>query len=186
MKETFNLVSFKLTDKGADVVHKEENGDLTGNDTINAKEKPHQDLIDALDELKIYYADKIGLLKGWDFAHKNCKAAAKDNCDAGRQKVLDDITMKGISFDGEGDLAGVNLKGYVQFPVKGGSGIPSGKISFNENVLGYEGEVKELALALKDEIYQYRFKGKFAPPKPKGDPDQLDLIDAIDAEDNPV
>lgn len=159
--EHFDLCSVKVNSEGVDMAYY----NLL---FPNAKEEPktkviaHPDLQAALDKLKLYFATKIGILEGWDFAREHCR----DNQDALKmamdkhKEIVESCKITGLTFAGEGETYGVTIAGYLKFPKKGGSGVSSGKIVFSKKTFGWEDEVKELCEDVKAEVYAYRFQAK--------------------------
>lgn len=167
--KNFDLKSVKInTHKGLDLMYYNL---LQPNLTEEPKSKnlPHPDLIDKLNQVRLYYAEKLGLLEGWDFAREHCKKTpdslklAKD----GHQAVIDRITMKSMTFSGEGETFGVSFSAYVKFPKKGGSGIPSGKYSLHGEAEHVD-DLTKICEEIKEEVYAYRFQNKKA---------QQDIVD---------
>ena len=128
------------------------------------KEVTHPDLNEKLDQLKLYYATKLGILEGWDFAREYVKKDTNTLQLAinHHKETIERVNVTGISFDGEGETYGVTIKGYMKFPKKGGSGLSSGKITFGVNTLGYEDDVMTICEEVKKEVYAYRFQNKKA------------------------
>jgi len=160
----FDLKSFKFNkDKGLDIVY-------FNMLFPNAQEEPkskivtHPDLKEKMNQLKLHYATKLGLIEGWDFAREHVKKTgdALKLAMEGHKAVLDRIKITGLTFAGEGETYGVSITAYVKFPKKGGSGISSGKITFGSDDLGYEEDVKSICEEIKDEVYKYRFQNKKA------------------------
>lgn len=160
----FDLVSFKFNkDKGLDLVYYNR---LFPNAKENPKSKvvSHPDLQSKLDQLKIHFATKIGLLEGWDFAREHTRKdlPTLELAQKGHQEVLERIKITGLTFAGEGETYGVSIIGYVKFPKKGGTGMSAGKILLDGSTLGYEDDVKEICEEVKQEVYAYRFQNKKA------------------------
>lgn len=161
--KNFDLKSVKINShKGLDLVYYNL---LEPNQTEEPKSKnlPHPDLIEKLNQARLYYAEKLGLLEGWDFAREKCRkdSEALKLAKEGHQSVLDRITMKSMTISGEGETLGVTFSAYVKYPKKGGSGISSGKFSLHG-----EGEhvddLKQIVEEIKEEVYAYRFQNKKA------------------------
>lgn len=162
--ENFELHSCKLTDKGLDVKHTERGSMLPGPNNKEGKVEAHPDLVNALDALKPYVADKIGLIDPLNkmLLFLGEMEQAEEHVKQQKQDILERVRITGFSYEGEGDLAGVNIKGYLKFPKLGGTGFATGKISFASKTLGYETEVKDLCETATREVYAYRYENKKA------------------------
>lgn len=165
-EQHFDLRSFKASDEGVSMKYynllfpdSEEKPDI--------KHTPHPDLQEKMDKLKPFFAKKVGILEGWNFARENLKdnlellQLAKERHD----QAVDSCKITGLTYSGENETFGVAIVGYLKFPKKGGSGISSGKISLSEDTLsklplGYEQEVFDICNEIKHEVYAYRFLGK--------------------------
>lgn len=168
----FKLKKFKIVDAGVDVVHIEE-GKTGGEVTKKGKAAPHPDLQKACNELRIFMADRLGVLRGWDYArdHLRGDAEALEVAIKKHQEARESCSVSGLSFSGEGDLEGVIITGSIKLPDGGAVGLALPKISFASDKLGYEDEIIDICEEIKKEVYAYRFLNKYA---------QLDLEDEID------
>lgn len=152
----FRLEKFKLTKEGVNITHY-----LNGTDpqtvSVAVESTPHPDLINKMDELRLYMATRLGLLLGWDFARDKCRGDLDVLQEAknGHQQAVDRMNVNGLTFKGEGDTYGVCITGSVKTPHNGSVGLSTPKISFNTDVLGYEQEVVEICDEIKEEIYNY-------------------------------
>lgn len=167
----FDLKKFKITKDGVDVTH-HESGTEAGEITKKGEVLPHPDLQAKLDELSIYMADRLGLLEGWNFSRDQLKSSKPklEKAIEGHDAVVQRMNPNGLTFTGEGDLAGVLITGSIRVPITGSTGLTVPKITFGKETLGYEKEVEELCEEIKKEVYAYRYQGKKAQQSLGDDP----------------
>jgi len=173
----FDLRKIKMQKKGADVDH-HEGGSDAGIVSKIGETAPHPDLQKVLDELKPFMARRLGLLEGIDTATEMAKGdlhALKPVLEK-RKEIQNRCNVNGLTFTGSGDKYGVMITGSVSTPENGSFGLAVPRITFGQDVLGYEDEVDEICERIKKEVYAYRFQNKKA---------QLDIefeAERIDAE----
>ena len=179
-EQHFDLKSFKSSDDGIKMRY----FNLlfpNSEEEPNVKITPHPDLQSKMDKLKPYFADKIGILEGWNFAREHLRDNLEllDLAKKKHDEAVSGCKITGLSYTGEGDTFGISITGYHKFPKKGGSGISSGKISLSDKALekktlGYEDEVLEICKEIKHELYAFRFLGKKKQMDIESDPDLFD------------
>lgn len=154
----FQMTKFKVADEIASVKFYEH-----GNEhTMTPKEHVHPDLKEALEQLKLYMAQRLGLLEGWDFSREHVKKDSESLTLAiqGHKDTIARCNVNGFTFVGDGETAGVQLTGSVKLPHGGSVGLAVAKITFGKDVLGYEDEVQEICEEIKKEVYAYLFQAK--------------------------
>jgi len=175
--QCFDLVKVKLAKDGPIIEHHETG--LDAGTTIKEGEvQPHPDLITALDKLKTYAAQRLGILEGWDFAREHTKSdldILKLAVD-GHMEAQFRYNVNGITIVGDGDKRGVMITGSLNLPKGGSIGMAISKITFGSEKLGYENEVEEICEEIRKECYAYRFQAKKL---------QLDIETEIEKEENP-
>lgn len=160
--QNFDLEKVKLSKDGIDISFYEKGG-TSDKHSVECVGQPHPDLTGALDKLKIYFAKRIGLLTGWDFAREQLRddldklKQAKDGFD----NEVERVKVSGITFVGSAQLKGVKITGSLKCDL-GSVGMATPNITFSSDKLGYEGEVEELCELIKKETYLYHFKQKRA------------------------
>lgn len=175
--QNFDLVKIKLSKDGPIIEHHETGLDA-GTTKKEGEVQPNPDLIAALDKLKTYAAQRIGILDGWDFARENTKSdldTLKIAID-GHTEAASRFNVNGITIIGDGDKIGVMITGSLNLPKGGSVGMAVSKITFGSDKLGYENEVEEICEEIRKECYAYRFQSKKL---------QLDIETEIDKEENP-
>lgn len=159
----FDLRKIKMQKKGADVDH-HEGGSDAGIVSKIGETTPHPDLQKALDALKPIMARRLGLLCGTDVAREIAKGDLdKYQIALDKEKeVINRCNVNGLTFVGSGDKFGVMITGSILLPENGSVGLAVSKITFAEDVLGYEKECEQLCENVKKEVYAYRFQNKKA------------------------
>ena len=161
--KNFDLIKFKKTDNGVDVWH-HEGGTDAGTIHKQGEAESHPDLQEKMNQLKIYMAQRLGLLDGWDFCRENLKGdldVTKIVLDE-HKAVIERCNIKGLTFKGDGELYGVMITGSFKLPKGGSIGIAVPKITFAAETLGYEEDIQTICEEIKEEVYAYRFQGKRA------------------------
>ena len=177
--EDFEMKKIKLKEYGADVMWVEKNSS-GGRHIDEVKDKPHPDLVESLDNLIPYFADRIGLNQGLNGVYKLI-----DKKDLNLiQAVLDEkvvqverCSVNGVSYSGEDQLKRIIITGSIKVPGYGSFSIGCPGINLNSEILGYEEEIIELCDVVIKEAYNYLFTGKITTPEP--DP-QLDIEQEIE------
>ncbi|MCK5342979.1 MAG: hypothetical protein KAR20_06225, partial [Candidatus Heimdallarchaeota archaeon] len=168
----FDLRKFKVTKDGVDVTHHE--GGIDAGEIIKKGEvQPHPDLKKMMDLLQIYMATRLGLLEGWDFCREHIDREMEEMAIKGHKDAIERCNVNGLTFVGEGELAGVMITGSIKVPHSGSTGLSVPKITFKSDTLGYEKEVQTLCEEIKKEVFAYRYQSK---------KHQLDLVGAIDGD----
>jgi len=175
-REDFRLTKFKLTKDGVTITH-HVNGITPADITAVCEAKPHPDFVEAVDKLKLYFATRLGLLEGWDFAREHLKKNPNylQKAIEGHKRAIDRMNVGGFQFQGSGDTFGVSFTGSIGVPIKGSTGLTVPKITFSDDALGYEDEVCELCEEITDEVYNYLILRKKA---------QTDVEDQAEGFDN--
>lgn len=154
----FEMVKFKIQDERATVKFFE-----FGNEhTMSPKEHVHPDLKAAIEQLRLYMAQRMGLLDGWDFARDKIKkdSDALTMAIDGHKETVARCNPNGFTFVGDGETSGVQITGNIKLPHGGSVGLAVGKITFGKDVLGYEDDVAEICEEIKVEVYAYLFQSK--------------------------
>lgn len=155
-REDFKLLKFKVSKDGVTVTH-HVNGVCPADITAIVDVKPHPDLQEKMDQLKVYMATRLGLLEGWDFARESLKKNPNylQNAIAGHGVAKERCNVGGLTFLGTGETYGVSITGSIKTPTNGSVGLAVPKISFDKDDLGYEDEVKEICDEITNEVYNY-------------------------------
>lgn len=77
-------------------------------------------------------------------------------------EMLKNIKVRGVSFSGRNDNAGVVLTGSFTVSNDQKTAINSPKLKFNSKVFGFEKELEEIAADIETEVYAFLFKNKKA------------------------
>lgn len=163
-RQHFDLVSIKVKDGKVDLSYFNK---LFPNilEKPSMSVAPHPDLQSKLDELKLIFATKTGLLHINDTYRDN--EHVKANSDILKivlnlhDEIIKSVKITGIAISSEGETRGVNIKGYVKFPKKGGDVLNSGIIHFDKEVFGIEEELQEICNEIEGEAYKYRVLKKY-------------------------
>lgn len=91
-------------------------------------------------------------------ATKEQKAIADDFA----AEAMQNIEMRGVSFSGDGENAGVVLTGLFEFSNGQKTAINSPRLKFACESFGFEEELEDICRQLEVEVYAYLFKGKKA------------------------
>lgn len=158
----FNLQQFKTTGEGAKISYW-----VGGLEPKKINEDcdylPHPDLTEKLGELQLYFASRIGILKGWDFARDHLRKDSKalEAAMEEHKANVERCKISGISFSGESseDLK-VKITGSYKTPDGGAIGMATPAILLENDKLGYEEDVKEICEEIKKEVYAYLFQHK--------------------------
>lgn len=158
----FNLQSFKTTGEGAKITHW-----VGGLEPKKLNEDcdylPHPDLTEKLAELRLYFASRIGMLKGWDFAREHLRKDSKalEAAIEEHKANIDRCKISGITFSGDTEEdRKVKITGSYKTPDGGAIGMATPAILLSNDVLGYEEDVKEICEEIKKEVYAYLFQHK--------------------------
>lgn len=155
-REDFNLEKFKFTKEGVNIKH-HLGGLEPQTQTNDCDWKPHPDLINVVNQLKLYMASRLGLLRGWDFSREHTKKdlSILEKAVQGHKEAVGMCNVNGITLVGEGETAGVMITGSIKTPVSGSTGLAVPKITFGKTDLGIEEEVEKICNEIEDEIYNY-------------------------------
>lgn len=77
-------------------------------------------------------------------------------------EMLKNIKVRGVSFSGQNDNAGVVLTGSFTVSNDQKTAINSPRLKFNTKVFGFEKELEEIAADIETEVYAFLFKNKKA------------------------
>ncbi len=77
-------------------------------------------------------------------------------------EMLKNIKVRGVSFSGQNNNAGVVLTGSFTMSNNQKTAINSPRLKFNPKVFGFEKELEEIAADIETEVYAFLFKGKKA------------------------
>lgn len=170
----FDLQKVKANSDGVHIEFYEKgNGNLKH--TVDCSEEPHPDFITSLKALQLYFAMRIGILDGWNFARENLKKDQELLKDAisGYDSEIERCSVFGIAYVGSDQLRAVKITGALK--CKNGSvGMATPNITFSSDKLGYEDDVKDLCDVVMKECYNYAFKNKRA---------QQDIMTQIEEQD---
>lgn len=155
-RKDFHLTKFKLTNSGIVITH-HLGGVEPQTQTNDCEATPHPDLINAMKELRLYMATRLGFLEAWDFAREHTRSDSDILRKAmdGHQATIERMNVNGITYKGEGDTLGVQITGSFKTPFKGSVGLAVPKINMESEELGYEEEVFEICDKITDEVYNY-------------------------------
>lgn len=162
-REDFHLLQFKLTKEGVFVKH-HLGGTNPKVQTNDCEYRPHPDLKEVCDELRLYMATRLGFLEGWDFSREHTRKDRDvlEKAIQGHKDVVERMNVNGITFKGEGETYGVSITGSFKTPKNGSVGVSVPKISFEKEELGYEEDVEAICEKVTDEIYAYLILNKKA------------------------
>jgi hypothetical protein len=107
-------------------------------------------------------ARSLGLLEGVDLAREFAKGDL-DKMEIAlnlEKQIIGRMNVNGLTFLGANELAGVMITGSVLTPESGSFGLAVPKITFSQDVLGYEKETEQLCELVRKEVYAYRFLNK--------------------------
>lgn len=156
--EDFILHQVKLN-KGQGAVIKYEIAGVDRVLTADCADKPHPDLVNALDELKPYYGDLLGITEGWSAfrtgASGNIELAEK--AVTGYEKCIDGIKINGITYKGDpnSEKFGVSITGSFKTPSGNYLGNATPKVTFSDDATGLEEDLEPLTEAIDKEVYEY-------------------------------
>lgn len=170
LKESeFDLKKFKL-DKDSMIVEFEEvrqtnDGQVKIPHSMNPPFQPHPDLLDLLSRMKSY------VLKQYDYNQLYMQRNEESKEDQSKlkeawQELNKNLTVSGFSISGSDQLKGAVITAKLKTE-SGTRAMPTGRIVFSSDKLGYEKEVEVLTDELKTEVYACLFENKRA---------QLDLF----------
>lgn len=168
-KENFTIKSVRLA-KGVFTVKYVETYEIDGriyhdNKTLETALCPHGDLISYLTQLKpcliaTYRLNQVDVLE---------KTDVLDLTPVQRQALIDtykeinsSVDVYGISFSGIGDKEGVTITGAMSGEKNTRLAMKSGRIVFNNDTFGFEGDVEEICSKIKDETFEYLYNGKYS------------------------
>jgi len=160
----FDLKKVKIAGKFVDVSH-HENGNDAGDVEKKGQTVPHPDLKKSLDALAPFMARHLGLLEGVELAINLYQGVDLDKMAKLvelKKTIISRMNVGGLTFVGSSDKYGVIITGSVTTPESGSVGLVTPKISFEEDVLGYEKECFELCKKVIEEVHAYRFCNKKA------------------------
>lgn len=160
----FELKKVKINGKYADVAHHESGSDA-GEVEKKGQTVPHPDLQKSLDALKPIMARRLGLLEGTDLAIRLLQGGDLEKNKQAfdlEKTIIERMNVGGIQLNGSGDKFGVIITGSVGVPENGSVGLAVPKITFSQDVLGYEAETQDLVKKIIAEVHAYRFLNKKA------------------------
>lgn len=180
--EDFDLVKFKVNDKGAEVSYYDISNSKLGKQTAEIKDKLHDDLKNALEALKPIMARRVGLLSVTDHLIHNFKKAktVMEYALQEEKEQTEKCKISGIVISGENQLKKVQITGSIKCPIYGSYGMAAPGILLESENLGYEDEAIRLFDKVADEVYNHVFNGKRAP-KPEDNQTSIEDDDQQDA-----
>ena len=124
--------------------------------------KPHPDMQEKLDQMKVYMATRMGCLTGWDFATDNIKDLDLNKLALdGLNDAISRFKATGIIYIDKDERNAVQIRGSVKCPEGGSSRLDVPLIYFDEeNSLSYADEVKQIAEECKKEVYNFLILNK--------------------------
>lgn len=134
--------------------------------SVDAPFVAHPDLINTLDKMTLYVAQQYGY-------HK----LTNEHNDEEYKDMLNRISVYGLSVSGSEQLKGAVINGKIKLEDEGTRALPTGRIVFSSEKLGYEQEVKQLVELVEQEVYACLFQNKRA---------QLDLFDQDGVKEHPA
>lgn len=180
--EDFDLVKFKLGPDTPFAHWYDKSNNTLGKQTADLKEKLHEDLFNALESLKLYFATRLGLLEVTDELRETLKGnrEALEELMKKHEEQIERCTISGITISGLNQLKKIQITGKVSVPVTGSFSLACPGINLASDLLGYEEDVMDLFEVVRKEVFQALFNGKKAP---KAQDNQTDLIDQIEQEE---
>lgn len=176
----FNLTKVKLIKDGGLDVHWEQtvqNGAITDTEKEHKESTraPHPDLVTKINALK----PMLGQLWGYntvkitiDNEKFNGTPDQKDKANRAYNELLKDIEVTGIVVRGVGEKMSVNITGKRKMYKNIFQGMNSPKIQLNQKIYGFENDLEDLVPEIKQEVYEYLFKGKCQNPTLFGEENQ--------------
>lgn len=145
---TFNVVGVSDRDK---------------TETIHAK--PHPDLTTKMDELKLYMAERIGYMAGWNFARDHIKGNldATKQAKAGFDEAKDNFKVTGVIWVKKDERVGVQITGSLKCPDGGSSRLDVPLIYLEDEEDGglfYSEDVEAICDELIKEVYNLTILNK--------------------------
>ena len=174
--DDFELVKFKVQDKGAEVAYYNIANTKLGKQTAEIKDKIHEDLVEAIEALKPIMARRIGLLVVTDHIITNLSKNKKLMEYAVKEETeqIDRCKISGIVFSGENQLKRCQITGSVKCPGYGSYGMAAPGINLVSEELGYEEDAIRKFDHITEEVYKHVFNGKRAP---KAEDNQTSILD---------
>jgi len=134
--------------------------------SVDAPYVAHPDLLNTLEKMRLYVAQQYGY-----------HLLTNDKNDEEYKDILGRITIYGLSVSGAEQLKGAVINGKIKLEAEGTRALPTGRIVFSSEKLGYEQEVQQLVELVEGEVYECLFNNKRA---------QLDLFDQDGVKEHPA
>lgn len=176
----FNLTKVKLIKDGGLDVHWEQtvkNGAITDTEKEHKEStrEPHPDLVTKINFLKPLLAKMWGFDAVKLMSENEKFKGTADQIDKAKRAYTDllkDLEVSGIMIRGAGEKMVVNITGKRRMYKKIFQPCGSGRIQLNQKLYGFENDIEDLVPEIKQEVYDYLFKGKCANPTLFGDKEQ--------------
>lgn len=164
-EDEFDLQKFKIDKDSMKVefneVRKTNDGTIKIPHSMEPPFQPHPDLLDLLSRMKSY------VLKQYDYnTIYALRTKGNEEMKAAWKELNQNLTVTGFTLIGSENLKGAIITAKIKTE-SGTRALPTGRIVFSSDKLGYEKECEVLTDELKKEVYSCLFENKRA---------QLDLF----------
>lgn len=130
--------------------------------TITSTKSPHPDFFAAAGWLKQVVAEVLGLLSFKSLGPK-LSVDAEKSLDEHAAEVIDRVEIRGVSWSGTGDKAGVVVSAVLETPSGLKCAVNTPRLLLSPPTLyGWEKALNNGVALVHDETLQYLFKGKAA------------------------
>jgi len=169
-KEKFNLTKVKLLPSGGIVadytITEEVAGEVVVTDYTAAKNNsPHPDLVNALADLKVIVAQVFrfdAVSKVVEDNAEHIKASLLQEVKDTFGEILDGITVRGVSWSGTGQKAGVVITSLFDVGNGTKTAINTPRLRLGAESFGFEEVLTNLLEGIKNEVFAFLFEGKQA------------------------
>ena len=166
-RESFDLEKFKIEKDELNVQFTElrqgDEGTVKIPVSMRPPYTPHPDLLNVLSKLKVYVAKQYDYHKPLELS---VTGKSKERLEEAFDELLKKITVTGFTVTGSDQLKSAIITAKIKTD-SGTRALPTGRIVYSSDKLGYEQEVQQFVELATDEVYDCLFDGKRA---------QLDLF----------
>jgi len=176
----FNLTKVKLIKDGGLEAHWTQtiqNGAITDTeeDTKKSTRAPHPDLVTKITTLKMMLAKLWGYNDPKTIVENEKFKGTPEQIDKMKKEYLEQlksIEVTGVVVRGSGEKMSVNITGKRKMNKGIFQGMNSPRIQLNQKIYGFENDLEDLVPDIKEEVFEYLFKGKCENPTLFGEDQQ--------------
>lgn len=160
--DEFILKKFKVAANKVSITYQRV-GEPTKTPTIELTDKPHPDLIEKMDQLKLYMAERIDYLDGWNFCRDNIRGEFEKTKEVIKRfnEAKDRFKVTGFINVDKDEREGVQITGSLKCKHGGSTRLDVPYIYFGEDD-GFEhaDDVEQICEEVTQEVYNFLILNK--------------------------